>query len=614
MINMELISVEEILNSNNKLRYFGGKYLVKFFMRITKLTRLNRFYSQHADKNAKDFLHSGIEWLHFSYDISDEDIERIPKEGPFILISNHPYGGLEAVITLRIILDKRPDFKYLANFLLIKFKPLEECFLPVNPFESQKEIKSSFSGIKNAYKHLKNNGALAIFPAGEVSSYKIRRRAVSDREWQTGILKFIKSAKVPVLPVYYSGHNSILFNLLGFIHPMLRTIKLPSELFNKKGKTFGIRIGSPISVDEQVHYDDINEYGRFLRTKTYSLGSSLEDKNLWHFTTNKNQEEIIEPVPAKDIENDIKQIENEFLLFRLKNYSVYCSPSDNIPNVLREIGRLREQTYREIGEGTNTSIDLDKYDQYYCHLFIWDGENRKIVGAYRIGKGKEIIDKYGTKGLYIESLFKISPSIHPILRESLELGRSFIIKEYQKKPVSLFLLWKGLFYYILKNPEYRYLTGPVSISDQFSDLSKFLSVEFLKHYFADPEFSKHIKARNEYVSQKHPLVDMDFFLKITNSDINKLENFIRDIEPKFRLPVLFKKYINLNSKILGFNIDPNFSNCLDVLMILDLSNIPEKTIVSLSKELDDPDILTRFNITKPGNTVNDNKALSEVPK
>jgi len=595
---MELISAEEILQSNKQLKYFGGKSLVRFFMWLTKLRKLNKFYSQNFEKTGPDFLDQGISSLGFTYEVSEDDFARIPKEGPFILISNHPYGGLEAVITMKILTSIRPDFKYLANFLLMRFKPLENYFLPVNPFESQKDLQSSYTGIKNAFKHLRNDGALAIFPSGEVSSYNFRRGSVSDREWQEPILKFIKAAKVPVLPVYYSGSNSYLFHFLGLVHPILRTLKLPSELFNKKGKTFGIRFGSPISVEDQNQHEDIKEYGRFLRTKTYSLGSSLDEKNLWHFTLNKNRETIIDPVDAVKIESEVLAIENEYLLFSHKDHSVFCSPAENIPNVLREIGRLREHAYREIGEGTNNSLDIDKYDEYYCHLFIWDQTNKKIVGAYRIGKGKDIISQYGPKGFYICSLFKIDSEFYPKLKETLELGRSFIIKEYQKKPISLFLLWKGLFYFVLKHPEYRYLTGPVSISDQFSDLSKYLSVEFLKSYYMDPEFSSLIKARNSYMPHKHPLVDMDFFCKITAKDINILEKFIRDIEPKFRLPVLLKKYINLNSKILGFNIDPAFSDCLDVLMTLDLFNMPEKTIISLSKELDDPDILTRFNITK----------------
>jgi len=595
---MELISSEEILKSNKKLKYFGGKCLVKFFMWLTKLGKLNKFYSQNFKKNGPEFLEQGINSLGFTYEVSEEDFARIPKEGPFILISNHPYGGLEAVITMKILTEIRPDFKYLANFLLMRFKPLEDYFLPVNPFESQKDIQSSYSGIRNAFKHLRSDGALAIFPAGEVSSYNFERGDVSDREWQEPILKFIKAAKVPVLPVYYSGSNSYLFHMLGLIHPMLRTAKLPSELFNKKGKTFGIRFGCAISIEEQSQYEDTKEYGRFLRTKTYSLGCSLEVKNLWHFTSDTNQETIVDAVDVNKIEGEIEKIEKEYLLFTYKDHQVFCPPAEKIPNILREIGRLRELTYRSIGEGTNKSIDTDQFDNYYFHLFIWDQTNKKIVGAYRIGKGKDILTEYGAKGFYISTLFKIDPDYHPKLNETLELGRSFIIQEYQKKPISLFLLWKGLFYFVLKNPEYRYLTGPVSISDQFSDLSKYLSVEFLQNNYLDAESMKLIKSRNKFTPQKHSLVDKESFCKIAGKDINKLEKFIRDIEPKFRLPVLLKKYLNLNFKILGFNIDPDFSNCLDILMSLDLFNMPENTIISLSKELDDPDILTRFNITK----------------
>ena len=152
------------------------------------------------------------------------------------------------------------------------------------------------------------------------------------------------------------------------------------------------------------------------------------------------------------MKKEIEGIAEDYLLFNMKNYDIYCSPSVKIPNVLNEIGRLREVTFRAVGEGTNRSIDLDEYDLYYYHLFIWDREEGKNCRGLSRGKGKEIIDRYGMKGFYINSLFKMRKEMLPVLYESIELGRSFITEEYQRKPLPLFMLWKGILYFLLKNP------------------------------------------------------------------------------------------------------------------------------------------------------------------
>jgi hypothetical protein len=284
----------------------------------------------------------------------------------------------------------------------------------------------------------------------------------------------------------------------------------------------------------------------------------------------------------------------EYKLFTSRSYAVYCAPSKELPNILNEIGRLREITFREVGEGTNQSIDIDEYDLYYNQLFIWDEENHKIVGAYRVGKGHEIMNGYGVKGFYLHSLFRMGKKFEPILSQSLELGRSFIIKEYQRKPLPLFLLWKGILYFLLKNPESRYLIGPVSISNKYSDLSKDLIIKFIMRNYFNYELGQHIKSRKQFKVNIKDL-DIDILLETAKSDINKLDKLIGDFEiTNDKLPVLLKKYISLNAKIAGFNIDPNFNDCLDGLLILDLFDLSMDVIESLSKEINDETILKRF--------------------
>jgi hypothetical protein len=260
---------------------------------------------------------------------------------------------------------------------------------------------------------------------------------------------------------------------------------------------------------------------------------------------------------------------------------------------MNEIGRLREITFREVGEGTNQQMDIDEYDLYYNQLFIWDDENRKIVGAYRVGLGKEILNIYGIRGFYVQSLFRMNRKLFPVLRQSLELGRSFIITEYQKKPLPLFLLWKGILYFLIKNPEYRYLIGPVSISNRFSNFSKALIIKFIKEYYYDHKLSGYVRPRKGFIVTDHN-IDTDILIE-ESSDLNKFDNIIKDIETAQKnMPVLLKKYLKQNGRIIGFNIDPKFNNALDGLLILDLFDVPPETIAALSREVKDESILERF--------------------
>jgi putative hemolysin len=593
---MHLVSSKDISKAIH-LNKFGGEVVVKFLMQLLKFNKLNNLYSQTRDKNGVDFINSVIDQLEFNYEVSKEDLKKIPEDKPFIVVANHPFGGIDALILSKIFLEIRPDFKAMGNFLLQKIDPIKDLILPVNPFEYQKGGRSSFAGIKNALVHLENGCPLGIFPAGEVSSYQHDSGIIQDREWQHSILKFIKRAGVPIVPVYFHGTNSRFFHLLGQIHPVLRTAKLPSELFNKKNKTIQIRIGSPIPVKEQSEFTDISHFGRYLRARTYALGTSLEAKKFYlpsFYPKVKKAEPIAKPVETELLVNEIKGLIEKYPLFDNKNYKVFCAPSTEMPFTLHEIGRLREITFREVGEGTNRSMDIDEYDFYYNQLVIWDEDENKIVGAYRIGKGKDILALYGMNGFYLSSLFKIQKSFAPYFNESMELGRSFIVKEYQRKPLPLFLLWKGLLFFLLKNTDYRYLIGPVSISNDFSKFSKSLIVEFVKKHHYNLDLAKFIKPRKKFVVEESKGVDRGLLTDAENGDVSKLDKLIFDIESTYKFPILLKKYLQLNAKIIGFNIDPQFNDALDGLLMLDIFDVPQSFLKALSKELNDESILERF--------------------
>jgi len=263
-----IVSKEDILQMHKSLKY-GGKPLASFILWALRINKLNAVNAQNYHLNRNDFISGITRDLGLHYEISAQDLKKIPREGSFILIGNHPFGGAEAIITLDFIKEIRPDFKFMANFMLNKIKAMESFFIPVNPFENMRHLRSSYSGLKLASAHIQNHSALGIFPAGEVSTYQKETGLISDKKWPKSIMKFIKAQNTIVIPVYFEGSNSKLFHFLGKIHPILRTIKLPSELSNKNGQLIKIKIGDAISLEKQNEFDNIEEYSRFLRESTY---------------------------------------------------------------------------------------------------------------------------------------------------------------------------------------------------------------------------------------------------------------------------------------------------------------------------------------------------------
>ena len=590
---MELLKPKDIFRDRPALLASGDMF-AKFLMYILRFNKLNKVYSEIAQKQGVDFIDELIKALGFNIEFDERELKRIPKEGPLIIVANHPLGGLDGLLLIKYLSMVRKDVKVLANFLLKKIEPVSEYFLDENPFEDE-QGRGNFAGLKEAVTHLKSDGVLCLFPAIDVST-KDSFDTVTDRVWQFPVMKFVKKAKVPVVPVLFQGTNSRILHLFAKIHPSLKHARLPSEILSKRHKNIKLRIGSAISVKDQDRFCDVYQFGRFLRAKTYSMESDLEIKRFFNYSLKPQvkPQAIIDPVPHEIILKEIQLIKNDHTLFKLKNYTAYCAPSSSMPNILNEIGRLREITFREVGEGSNHSIDIDEFDLYYHQMFIWDEDEQRIVGAYRLGKGKDIMDQYGRRGFYLQSLFRIGENLKPVLKESMELGRSFVIKEYQRKPMPLFLLWKGILYFLLKNPEYRYLIGPVSISNDYSKVSKDLIIKFIMKNHLNWKMAQHIKPRNSY-KFKSDDTDLNLLMENMGHDINRLDKTIGDLdESNPGLPVLLKKYIKLNAKIIGFNVDPKFNNCLDGLIVLDVYDVPKNTIESLSKEANDGSILDRF--------------------
>ncbi len=589
---MSLVNAKEVAKAIHIDKYgalgrLGGWSLMK----LLRISTLNRIYNKNKGKEGTVFLDAILNDLEIDFEIPADDLKRIPKTGGFVTISNHPLGGVDGILLLKLLLGRRPDFKIIANFLLHRIEPLKPFIMPVNPFEDHKDAQSSTTGFIQAIRHLKSDLPLGVFPAGEVSTYRDGKLVV-DRPWEPAAMKLIQRAQVPVIPIYFHAKNSKLFYRLAKISDTFRTAKLPSELLTQRNRTIIVRIGNPISVAAQKEHKSLADFTDFLRKKTYML-SKAYDKETVKLRDIPKSIKLPKPPPQKIIKSGdsnemIKEVvhcrEQEKRLLISKNYEVFLARSEDIPHILRELGRLREITFRQIGEGTNKSIDLDKFDSYYHHMFLWDNEANRIAGAYRMGMGEEIFDNYGVEGFYLNELFVIDVEAHKMMSQSIEMGRAFIIPEYQQKPMPLFLLWKGIVHCTLRFPNHKYLIGGVSISNKFSNFSKSLMIEFMKSNYYDPYLAQYIKPKKAFKIKLED-ADKDFIFDASEADLNKFDKLIDELEPnELRLPVLIKKYVKQNAKVIAFNVDPLFNDAIDGLMYIRIADIPESTVKPVMEE------------------------------
>lgn len=560
-----------------------GDPRIALLAEVSGLKRLERFYNEIEQAPGQDFISALFTHLELGLEVDNDDLAQIPTEGGVAFIANHPYGAIDGLALIDVVRRVRPDVKVMANFMLQQLEPLKDRFIGVNPFE-QLRSRSSFQGMRQAMEHLSGGGALGIFPAGEVSSYRTELKAVADPRWKPQVIKLIKSAAVPVVPVWFDGANSFIFQMLGMIHPDLRTMALPGEMLRMRGKRVRLRIGKPISSKDLAALGSVEQLTRYLRAKTYALGSGVQVRReqFKPLRFPRRPKEIAEAQPIQDIARELAAI-SDLKLGSQGEFDLYLAPSERIPHLLREIGRQREIAFRAVGEGTNKRVDLDEFDLYYDHLFLWDREQHKLAGAYRIGDGARIMERYGKRGFYTHTLFRMRRPMERVLRQSFELGRSFIPPEYQKHRLPLYLLWRGLLIHVIGHPDHRYLIGPVSISGSYSRFSRGLMIHFLQKYHFDERLARHILPRNRFFVQPDK-ADGDALLEASGEDMKKLDRIIADIEPEGNaVPVLLKKYLQLNARIIGFNSDPKFNDALDGFVVLDLSKVPEKTIEDLKR-------------------------------
>lgn len=548
------------------------------------VNKINKLYAPSAELSDQPFTEHMLDVYGITYDKNESEMNVIPKEGPFIIVSNHPFGAIEGIILYDAIARVRPDFKVMANFILSYIPNLKNVFIPVNPFTDKPEWGSSIGGIKEAMAHISKGCGLGIFPAGEVSRYN-GNKYPEDIDWSVTIAKLAKKAKVPVIPFYFDGTNSKTFYRLAKMHSMLGTAMLLRELYNKRNHHFTIKIGKPMLPSDLEVYDDYKKMAAYMRARSYALEANIHNEETKKFHT--KLEQLPPPRKSNMLLNELDKIRKKSYLFTIAQYECFFADHDDIPNIMYELGRRREEAFRAIGEGSGKKLDIDKYDTYYKHLILWDKDENRLVGGYRLGIGKDIVEQKGIDGFYISSLFKIKHSFKDTLSRTIELGRSFVTVDYQKEILPLMLLLKGLMMVAYRYKDVEYFIGPVSISNWYPKFYKSLMVRYISTQHSCEEMKGMAEPRTPFTTD-FLKVDVDVLLEHNIASVEKFDRYMMKLSNgDYRLPTLFKKYLKMQSKFLCFNVDPDFHDALDGLLLLEFKNIPESELMMLMKDSND---------------------------
>ena len=551
--------------------------------RVLGIHAISRIYEElQAMAHHRSIADRLLDFLAVSYTASEIDLARIPRSGPAIVTVNHPFGILEGAVLAGLLARIRPDVRFLANGILTVIPELRDVLIAVDPISGRAAAAANGRGLRRSLEHLRAGGMLVIFPAGEVSHFHWRDRAVTDAEWNPIVARLVRIAGAPVVPAYIEGANGLLFQIAGMAHSGLRTALLGRELLNKRGRSVEVRIGSPIPAEKLRAMPAPREQAAYLRWRTYLLASRERFKPRTALPLSRQAQEL-EPVASETalpaaLSAEIAALPGECLSSRSGDLEAYIASAALIPKVLRELGRLREITFRAVGEGAGKPLDLDEFDSHYLHLFVWNARRQELVGAYRLAKTDVVRSRFGIRGLYTATLFRYGNPFLDRLGPALELGRSFVRQEYQKGFAPLLLLWKGIGAFIGRNPQYKVLFGPVSISNQYQAVSRELMTSFLEKYASLRDWAGLVRNRCAFPQRALKGPNRPAFPD-AGFDIEDLSTVVGDIEQRqAAVPVLLRQYLRLGGKLLGFNVDPKFASALDGLILVDLTQTEPKLL------------------------------------
>ena len=531
--------------------------------RILGLDKFNRRFRKHnlAGLDKDRFLHRVLELLkvHTIYDTSE--LRNIPKEGPVVIVANHPYGGLEGIILAALLTKVRPDVKVLANLMLRLIVELRDLFIFTNPLV--KNHPGNIKSLRLCREWLQQGHALVLFPAGRVSFYRKDLKTITDGEWNRIATSMTRLSRAPVVPVHIAGSNSALFQILGRIYYRFRLLLLPRELLKSGGRSVAVRVGRAIPFKELERFNT-RAMTRYIRMRTYLLASPGQAPVI---RTDKSEQALIAAVPTDRLLEEIEALPAEQHLHDFKDFSVYYGYYEQLTETVREIGRLRELTFRELDEGSGSSCDTDAFDKTYTQLFIWDRNKREIIGGYRMGQMDRLCNGSDLSPLYLSQLFNFSESFLQMVAPGLEMGRSWIRKEHQRSFHGLYLLWRGIGEFMLRHPRYHTFYGTVSLSTTY-------------HPYSLALMSKVLIGDDRQVEPIHPFKaeipeEVNRYLQRTRLSVKGLSRLVRALEPDGTdLPILVKQYLKLGARFHSIAIDKGFNNTPGALLSVDLRRTP----------------------------------------
>ena len=534
------------------------------------IERVRRLYRQlPSGLPPAEFARLGLESLGVTFATGHLDVEQIPPAGSVVLVANHPFGAIEGLFLIWLAWRRRPDVRVVANDWLGELAAIADLILPIDPFGRSRSVSSNALSLRRALRWTERGGALIVFPAGEVSHFQPAHGCVMDPDWSPTMARLIRKTGAPVVPVHFSGHNSAAFQLAGLVHERMRTALLAHEMFNKRGRQVQVRIGLPITASRIGAMTDDNALASYLRMRTYALADTPPIAA--HSAAQARPLAVATAQPAADLERELDGLDPGARLVAAQDMSVYCAAGSRIPRLLQEIGRLRELTFRAAGAGTGRALDIDLFDNYYDHLFLWSHPLRRVVGAYRLGRADRIVARFGERGLYTSTQFGFRLGFISSLGTALELGRSFVRVEHQREYGAMHLLWKGIGEYVRRDLRYHKLFGAVSIGNDYGRVSQASLVEFLRRRHGDSRRARFVRSLHPVSA---PATLRPLFASLARCrNVDEVSALIADLEPDGKgVPVLIRNYLRLGGRILGFNRDPGFSDSIDCLLLMDLKD------------------------------------------
>lgn len=554
------------------LRPVGG--LLDHVLGVAELRRLYEGLPRN-----EPFWDAALNALDIHYDIASGDLPRIPPSGPLVVVANHPFGALDGLILMSLLARVRPDARLLANYLLDRIPQFSHMLIPVDPFGAPSRRGMNAAAARSAIRWLDGGHAVALFPAGEVSHADSGRREPTEAEWSPGAARLVRRTGADMLPIFFHGRNSRLFQLAGRLHPLVRTALLPRELLEKRGHRIEVSVGRCMPNARLVRLESSRELIAYARVRTLALAQTLQPPARRNVSPAASMPRLAEAESVDVLEREVRSLDPSQTLVRGGAFDVCLARSPEIPRTLLEIGRQRETAFRAAGEGSGQPRDLDRFDRHYLHLFVWDRERRAIAGAYRIGATDEILPRFGISGLYTSTLFRFDGRLLATIDPALELGRAFIAPEYQRDYSPLLLLWKAIAAFVFENPRYRMLFGPVSISNTYQSVSRQILARFLYATSYRADLGELVVPRNPpaFLRRRAPVPPVAGSLVRTLADVGAL---LAEIEADQKgVPVLVRQYLKLNARLLGFNLDRAFGSVLDGLMLVDLVDV-DRTILA----------------------------------